>query len=163
MPELVLEHTFAASPERVWDVLIDFERYEEWHPYETIVGAAEPLKIVTVTDRPHRQGPVTAVDRAIVWKVEPPAKLELIVGKFAKRFFHLEAHDGGTRLTHGLRWSPILVNRLTAPTFNSADVKATYAVVIQALETRVASTRTSRPRSAMNRSQRRTAHARGKE
>jgi hypothetical protein len=97
----------AATPERVWEVLTDFERWEAWNPFiPHVEGAAETgtaLRLSIVLGG--RRLPVDARVRI----VDPPEhlrwrgpRLELLGRVFSgEHYFRLEARDGGTRLTHG--------------------------------------------------------------
>ncbi len=42
MPELYADITIQASSEKVWDILMDFEKYPDWNPFmRSIRGSAE--------------------------------------------------------------------------------------------------------------------------
>ena len=104
MRELHTEIDIDASPEQVWGVLADFERYREWNPFIVSVdGSAEVGARLTV-----RMQPVGA--RAITLR---PTVLEVVHGRHlcwlgrlglpsifdAEHDFSLEpAAGGGTRL-----------------------------------------------------------------
>ncbi len=49
MRELITEIDISASPERVWDILIDFDQYPEWNPFiivaEGIVSKGNRLRV----------------------------------------------------------------------------------------------------------------------
>ena len=43
MPGIYTEIAIDATPEEVWDVLVDFERYEEWNPFIHYAGGDSRL------------------------------------------------------------------------------------------------------------------------
>lgn len=52
MRELVTTISIDAAPERVWEVLTDFERYSEWNPFMRIIGRATEGARIAVELRP---------------------------------------------------------------------------------------------------------------
>ena len=110
MSDLLLDIEISAPPEHVWSVLTDFPAYPAWNPYQVFEGRLESFAIIDISSR-DLTGHVLPVFRAVIWKLEPARKLELLVGKLfwlaSRRIFHLQAVGGGTRLRHGLVFSGI--------------------------------------------------------
>lgn len=52
MRELVTTIAIDAPPERVWEVLTDFDRYAEWNPFMRVVGRANEGARLTVELHP---------------------------------------------------------------------------------------------------------------
>lgn len=139
MPDLLLDIEIAASPERVWSVLTDFSAYPAWNPYQTIEGRAEPFAIVQMSSCDLR-GRALPVFKTVIWKFEPAAKLELLVGRLfwlaSRRIFHLEAVGDGTRLRHGLVFSGI-VSAWKSPSAQEVEnLRPIYVVFGAALKRR---------------------------
>lgn len=122
--QLRTEIEIAASPERVWEVLLHFASYPEWNPYvkavEGKLGVGERLTLtLTPADGSERRQVVTVV------KVEPGSTLRW-TSKFLLRrlfdgehYFELVSLGGDrTRLIHGEDLSGAMVQhmgpRLTA-------------------------------------------------
>ncbi len=105
--ELRTEIEIEAPPSRVWQVLLDFERYPEWNPFITsITGKAEPGAALDVTlgladGRQVHESPSINV-------LEPETELRWTLVRVHRRFLALEhffllrpAGEGRTRLVHG--------------------------------------------------------------
>ena len=139
MPDLLLDIEIAASPERVWSVLTDFSDYPAWNPYQTIEGRTEPFAFVQISSRDLR-GRALPVFSAVIWKLEPAAKLELFVGKLfwlaSRRIFHLEAVGDGTHLRHGLVFSGIASAWKSPSAQNMENLRPLYASFGAALKRR---------------------------
>ena len=94
------ETTIAASPEQVWDVLVDLPRYPAWDSgmtqVEGTIGVRNKIKIWTEVT-PERPFPLTVAGleapRKMVWKGGMP--LGLFSGV---RTFTLEPSENGTRV-----------------------------------------------------------------
>lgn len=102
-----------ATPQRVWNVLTDFARYSDWSPTMTITGTpsvGERLELVAAApgEKGMRFNP-TVLDadpgRVLRWKgkVLVPGLCDGV------HEFVLDAHDGGTRVTHAEDFSGVLV------------------------------------------------------
>lgn len=105
--ELRTEIEIDAAPSRVWQVLLDFERYAEWNPFITsIAGKAERDAKLSVTlglsdGRQVHESPSIIV-------LEPESELRWSLVKLHRRFLTLEhffllrpSGDARTRLIHG--------------------------------------------------------------
>ncbi|SUS03301.1 conserved hypothetical protein [uncultured Defluviicoccus sp.] len=106
MPKLEMEVEIAAPPERVWQVLANFEQYATWHPYLTIEGRAELYARIMTSWRLSGSDQRTMRSRGTVWRLDLNEKLELIDGNpllyQSKQFFYLTPTDKGTLLRHGV-------------------------------------------------------------
>lgn len=115
MKELRTEITIAAPPERLWEVLTDFDSYPSWNPFIRSVagrpaaGTKLEVQIESAGGRSMRFSPT-------VLKAEPPRELRwlgrvLLPGVFdGEHSFHIEpSGDGGSRFVHRERFSGVLV------------------------------------------------------
>lgn len=120
--ELRTEVEIDAPPERVWDVLTDFDAYREWNPFITEVrGNLEPGERLRV-ELSYADGRNTRF-RSSVLAVKPGEELRWVAkfwfkGLFdSEHFFQLLAlDDGRTRLVQGENFSGLFV-KLAANTF----------------------------------------------
>jgi len=57
MKELRTEIEIQASPEKVWQILMDFDKWPEWNPFiHTVVGKPETGEKVDITsERPQKR------------------------------------------------------------------------------------------------------------
>lgn len=105
MMELAVEIDVPARPEKVWQVLVDFDAYAEWNPWQTISGVAERFASLRIQSR-RLDGQPLETARAVIWKLEPNARLEFLSGSplwsMSRRYFHLSASGAGTKLKHGI-------------------------------------------------------------
>lgn len=158
MPMFAVELDIPATPERVWDVLTDFEAYGEWNPYQTIEGHAELYAGLKIRTRASETGSDPRAARAIVWKMRAPEKLELLSGRpfldSSKRFFHLAPHDGGTRLRHGIVFSGVVSRWNFAHGHKLDRLEPLYRAFGDALIQRAKSQKRSSPVSGNRRSRR---------
>ncbi|RDI71684.1 SRPBCC domain-containing protein [Halopelagius longus] len=114
MRELVTTISIDAAPERVWEVLTDFERYPEWNPFMRIMGRANEGARIAVELRPPEGR--TASFRATVTASEYGRRLEWVGhlgvrGLFDGRHrFVLEPDADGERttLTHAETFRGVL-------------------------------------------------------
>ena len=104
-----------ATPQQVWDVLIDFEKHGQWNPIiRSISGKAEEGKKIKVVLGPQGDKPMTFKPKVLAFK----EVLEFrwlghlfIPGIFdGEHYFQLmENVDGSTTFIHGERFKGILV------------------------------------------------------
>ena len=131
----------------MWDVLTDFSAYREWNPYMEIEGTLRVGIKLTV-----RMGADRGRGRGMVFK---PAVLAAVPGEELRwlgklglggivdgeHFFILKRNaDGSTHLTHGERYSGVLV-ALAKPFLNKERNQAGYEAFNQVLKRRVESLR----------------------
>ena len=118
MKQIETEIIIDVKPERVWDVLTNFEKHPEWNPFiRSIEGNKKVGERLIVTIQP-------AIGRKMVFK---PLVISFSVNRELKwkgtlgmegifdgeHYFILEqTNDGTTKLIHGERFSGILVGLL---------------------------------------------------
>jgi hypothetical protein len=115
MKELRREVEIAATAERVWSVLVDFDAYPDWNPFiRSIHGICEPGDRLTVRIEP--PGARAMTFKPTVLRVEPARELAwlgrvLLPGVFdGEHKFTIEQLDGGrSRLVQCERFSGVLV------------------------------------------------------
>lgn len=100
MPVYTAEIWVDAPVDRVWDVLVDFDRYPEWNPFTPRVEAT--LQIGTPVALTTRLGWITLTQVESIREVVPRSRVvwgdTLYLGSIrAERVQTLEAVDGGTR------------------------------------------------------------------
>lgn len=92
-----------APPERVWDALVDFERYAEWNPW--LIEASGTAVVGARVDAVVVLGQETRDAGHVVLQVQPPEVLcwrdagAQVAVAYGQRCRWLTAHDGGTQLT----------------------------------------------------------------
>ena len=116
--ELKTEVEIDASPEQVWKVLTDFEKYDQWNPFVTSISGklAEGERLRVVLSPPESRD---FVIKPVLLKVAPGEELRWR-GKLAfeflfagEHYFRLHAlEDGRTRLAHCENFSGWLVKYL---------------------------------------------------
>jgi hypothetical protein len=105
-----------ASPERIWQVLTDFEDHPRWNPFiQSIEGEKVPGRKITVFIKP--PGSNGMVFRPVILKFNSGREFRWkgklgITGIFdGEHYFILEPiSDSQTRFIHGEQFSGILVN-----------------------------------------------------
>jgi hypothetical protein len=123
-----------ATPERVWQVLTDFDAYPQWNPFMTRAsGQPVPGQRLTIHMRP--EGGRAMTFRPVVREVVPQRRLAwlghlLLPGVFdGEHSFTIEPiDDGGVRLVQQEEFRGILVpllatslDRRTLPAFESMN------------------------------------------
>jgi hypothetical protein len=115
MKELRKEIAIAAPPERVWEVLTDFESYPSWNPFiQSIAG--RPAEGEKLEARIAPPGGRAMRFRPTVLKAEPPRELRWL-GHFVfggifdgEHIFQIEpSGDGGSRFVQRERFGGVLV------------------------------------------------------
>jgi hypothetical protein len=143
MPEIHTTVDVDAPPERVWEVLTDFERYSEWNPFARVlgrpnVGAHLSVELTPPNGRSMRFRPeVTVVEsgREFRWLGHL-----FVPGLFdGEHRYVLEPLDGGsrTRLIHAERFSGVLAGVLLR--FVGDDTEAGFERMNEALKRRAES------------------------
>jgi hypothetical protein len=114
MKKLSTEIEIEASPDRVWEILMDFEAYPAWNPFAvSLVGDAEIGATLEVRLQPPGGKPMTF--KPTVTKLEAGSYFEWlgklgIRGVFDGRHqFRIEPTSSGTRLTQSEEFTGILV------------------------------------------------------
>ena len=140
MYQIKTEIEIAASPERVWSILIDFARYPQWNLFiRSLYGVAKPGEKLRATIQP--KGRRTMTFRPRVLKIEEQQELRWLghlgfPGLFdGEHYFQLTAlSNGNTRFTQGEQFSGVLVG-LFLPRMEAAT-KAGFEAMNRALKDR---------------------------
>ncbi|WP_424216497.1 SRPBCC family protein (plasmid) [Streptomyces sp. BI20] len=115
MRAIATEILLPASPEEVWEVLVDLDSYAEWNPFireaSGTVAVGERLRLRMF---PENGRPTSFTPKVLV--AEPGVELRwvgnLIVPGVFDGTHHFRLHatgDGGTRLEHGEEFRGLLV------------------------------------------------------
>jgi len=115
MQELRTEIDIASSPERVWQVLSNFDAYPEWNPFmRSVTGPCAAGSRLTVRIEPPGARGMTF--RPTIVKAEPARELRwlghlLVPGLFdgEHRLSIEPLNGGGTRFVQSERFSGLLV------------------------------------------------------
>jgi hypothetical protein len=137
-----------APKQLVWDVLTDFATYHEWNPYMKIEGTARVGTKLTV--HMGAGGGRGMSFKPTVLAATPNEELRWL-GKLAfggivdgEHFFILDRNaDGTTHLTHGERYSGLLL-ALAKPVLNKKRNQDGYESFNRVLKQRVESVRDAR-------------------
>lgn len=69
MRELKTEIKIAATPEKIWEILMDFDRYPEWNPFIlSIIGKPKLRERLKVTIQPKDSKPMIFKPRVTMFK-----------------------------------------------------------------------------------------------
>lgn len=102
----------ATSPERVWQLLMDFDRYPEWHPFAEMGGIAAEGSELSYAVRHKPKASRLVRSEATITRLEPTAHFALKLGvpgmSWVNEWYGLEAIESGTRLTHGFEFRGFL-------------------------------------------------------
>ena len=140
MHQIVTQIDIAASPERVWSILMDFPAYPQWNPFiRSLSGVAKPGKKLRATIQLEERRAMTF--RSRVLKAANQQELRWLghlgfPGLFdGEHYFQLtELSNGYTRFTQGERFSGILVGMFVSSM--EAATKAGFNAMNQALKNR---------------------------
>lgn len=112
MVSIVTHVDVSAPPARVWQVLMDFGRYREWHPYCELGGIAVEGEDISYNIRRTPKSSILIKSEATVTRLEPDAHFGLKTGlpgfTWINEWYALEPSDNGTRLTHGVEFRGFL-------------------------------------------------------
>ncbi len=140
MHQIVTEIDIAASPERVWSILMDFPAYPQWNPFiRSLSGVAKPGEKLRVTIQPKERRAMTFRPRVL--RATNQQELRWL-GRLGfprlfdgEHFFQLTALSNGyTRFTQGEQFSGILVGVFISSM--EAATKAGFNAMNQALKNR---------------------------
>ena len=140
MHQIVTQMDIAASPERVWSILMDFSRYPQWNPFiRSLSGVAKPGEKLRATIQPEERRAMTFRPRVL--KIEEQQELRWLgrlgfPGLFdGEHYFQLTGlSNGDTRFTQGEQFSGALVG-LLLPRMEAAT-KAGFDALNRALKDR---------------------------
>ena len=135
--EIVTSATLPASPEVAYATLIDGDAYPEWNPFITsLKGEAQVGETLEITVDPADGDPMSFTPEILV--ADPGRELRWlgsapIPGVFdGEHYFILEATEGGSRLTHGERFSGVALWFMDVEAFR-ADFEAMNAALARRL------------------------------
>lgn len=141
--ELMVEVEIAASRRRVWQVLTDFEAYAEWHPYETITGAAKAFGRIQVASRKLKSEAVRSRSLGVTMRFDNEVTLEIVSGNLLlwgqRRWYHLQASPKGTLLQHGISFFGFIARRAFKATHKIGRLKPYLEAVNDAISQRAVS------------------------
>ncbi|WP_437558809.1 SRPBCC family protein [Acidithiobacillus sulfuriphilus] len=140
MHQIVTQIDIAASPERVWSILMDFSAYPQWNPFiRSLSGVAKPGEKLRAIIQPEERRAMTF--RPKVLNAANQQELRWLghlgfPGLFdGEHYFQLTALSNGyMRFTQGERFSGILVGVFVASM--EAATKAGFDAMNQALKNR---------------------------
>ena len=102
----------AATPERVWQALMDFPHYRDWHPFVEMDGPAVVGETVRFVYRNDPQAATGIDSTALISRVEAPHYFAIEFGvkgvAMLEEWYALEKTAGGTSLTHGANFRGII-------------------------------------------------------
>ena len=114
MKQIETEILIEAAPEKVWEVLTDFEKHPDWNPFiKSIKGEKSVGKKLKVSIKPPDGAGM--VFNPVVLKYEENKEFRWkgklgIKGIFdGEHYFKLVENNGNTKFVHGEKFSGILV------------------------------------------------------
>jgi hypothetical protein len=140
MHQIVTQIDIAASPERVWSILMDFPAYPQWNPsIRSLSGAAKPGEKLRATIQPEERRAMTFRPRVL--NAANQQELRWLghlgfPGLFdGEHYFQLTTIGNGyTRFAQGEQFSGILVGMFVSSM--EAATKAGFNAMNQALKNR---------------------------
>ena len=139
MKRIETEIAIAAPPERVWAILTDFPAHASWNPFITAISG-EPRQGGRLAIRVEPPGGRGMNFRPRLLAVEPGRELRwlgrlFVPGLFdGEHYFLLEPAAGGTRLTHGEKFSGLFVAMMGRAGFD--PIERGFEAMNQALKAR---------------------------
>ena len=139
MKRIETQIAIAAPPERVWAILTDFPAHASWNPFITAISG-EPRQGGRLAIRVQPPGGRGMNFRPRLLAVEPGRELRwlgrlFVPGLFdGEHYFLLEPAAGGTRLTHGEKFSGLLVAMMGRSGFD--PIERGFEAMNQALKAR---------------------------
>ncbi|TNE78648.1 MAG: SRPBCC domain-containing protein [Bacteroidetes bacterium] len=109
---LITSIDLAFTPEQVWEVLTQLEKYGEWNPF--IIRSSGKIRVGEMLQNTMMNGAKEITFKPRVLQVEENRHFEWLghlwfKGVFdGRHYFKLEASEKGTRLTHGENFSGLL-------------------------------------------------------
>lgn len=165
MVELTSQIVTEATPEQVWDVLTEFDRYAEWHPYQTISGKAELFSSLRIQTRSLETNEVIENARGVIITFDRCSRLQFFTGRpllfSTRRFFELTPRSEGTSIRQGIRIDGIFGRRAFSKS-GSLDGLKMHLHAFEAALTRRLVTERSTAKGRANRRARRAAKAKRK-
>lgn len=142
MHQIRTEALIPASPQAIWAVLTDFDRYAEWNPLNLkaagkgALGARIPMTILNPVKpkQPIRMS-VRITDFQQARRLEWLGRVPLLFQ--GAHFFELSPEGSGTRLLHGENQSGLISQSLSDAQIRDLFVPA-YEAMNKALAARVA-------------------------
>ena len=139
MKRIETQIAIAAPPERVWAILTDFPAHASWNPFITAISG-EPRQGGRLAIRVEPPGGRGMNFRPRLLAVQPGRELRwlgrlFVPGLFdGEHYFLLEPAAGGTRLTHGEKFSGLLVAMMGRSGFD--PIERGFEAMNQALKAR---------------------------
>jgi hypothetical protein len=140
MHEIRTEIEIAASPARVWQVLMDFPAHSEWNPFvRSIAGTAAPGARLDIRIQPEGGRAMAFRPTVLVAKEDEEFRWRgrfLVPGLFdGEHYFQVQALTAArTRLVHGERFSGLFVGM--AKSSLDGGTRAGFVAMNQALKSR---------------------------
>ena len=139
MKRIETQIAIAAPPERVWAILTDFPAHASWNPFITAISG-EPRQGGRLAIRVEPPGGRGMNFRPRLLAVQPGRELRwlgrlFVPGLFdGEHYFLLEPAAGGTRLTHGEKFSGLFVAMMGRSGFD--PIERGFEAMNQALKAR---------------------------
>ncbi len=103
-----------ASPQKVWNVLMDFDAHEDWNPFiQSIEGDVTEGDVIKVTIKPPSGKPMQF--EPVVLRFNEPKEFRwkgklFFIGVFdGEHYFKIDSLGGKSVFTHGEQFSGVLV------------------------------------------------------
>ena len=130
MPEIKTTITIDAPKEKIWEILLDFDRYPEWNPFMRLKG--RPVVGQTIKLEAHVDGRVLKLGAKIRWGGPDNPVAGLLIN--AEHYVRIEAvGDDRCRIDHGETFGG-LIGTLAWPMIRQSEKQ--YAAMNVALKAR---------------------------